>query len=64
LENKSTTRLSLKGYWASDIAIKGNKVLFTASKIKSLVQNVYTVDMDGSNLKILLPNCSSVSVKR
>ena len=63
-EDKSTLRLSPKGYWANDVAIKDNKVLFTASKVKSMVQNIYIIDMDGSNFKVLFPNCASVSVKR
>jgi TolB protein len=60
---KTTLRLSLKGYFADGVVVKGSQVLFTASKIKSLVQNVYSIDLDGRNLKILFPNCSSVSAK-
>ncbi len=62
--NKSTLRLSPKGYFADQVFVKGNKILFTASKLNSTIQNVYSVDMDGKNFKILFPGCSSVSAKR
>jgi len=63
IAGKSTLRLSPKGYFANDIIIKGNKVLFTSSKNKSPVQNIFSVDMDGKNLKIMFPNCSEVSAR-
>jgi TolB protein len=62
-ESRSTLRLSPKGYFAGGVFIKGDKVLFTASKLKSNTQNVYIVDMDGKNMKILFPNCADISAK-
>ncbi len=62
--NKSTLRLSPKGYSADEVFVKGNKVLFTASKLNSTIQNVYSVDVDGGNFKILFMGCSSISARR
>ena len=64
IANKSTLRLSPKGYFANEVFVKGNKVLFTASKLNSRVQNVFSVDVNGKNFKVLFPGCSSVSAKR
>jgi len=61
--HKSTLRLSPKGYFAQHIVIKGDKILITAAKIKSSTAGIYTVDMDGKNFKMLLPNCSEISAK-
>jgi len=63
IESKSTTRLSPKGYFAQDIIIKGDKVLITASKIKSNIGGIYSVDMDGKNFKMLFPNCFAITAK-
>lgn len=62
-ESKSALRLCPKGYFAGGVFIKGNKVLFTASKLKSTVQNVYTVDLDGKNFRLLFPNCADISAR-
>jgi len=63
VSSRSTLRLSPKGYFAGGVFIKGNKVLFTGSKLKSTVSNVYTVDLDGKNFKILFPGCADISAK-
>ncbi|HZY39183.1 MAG TPA: hypothetical protein VFE53_21150 [Mucilaginibacter sp.] len=63
IAQKSTMRLSPKGYFAEQIIIKQDKVLFTLSKIHSTISNVCSVDMDGKNLKILFTHCSNVSAK-
>jgi len=60
---KSSLRLSPKGYFCSDVVVKGNQVMYTGSKLRSPIQNVYIVDLDGKNLKILFPGCSSLSAK-
>ena len=58
-----TLRLSPRAYFVSDVFVKGNNVFFTGSKFKSTVPNIYTVDLDGKNFKILFPNCSGLSAK-
>jgi len=63
IDSNSTLRLSPKGYWSDDVIIKDNKVLFTASKMTSVIQNVYVVDTDGKNFKILFPNCYDLTAK-
>jgi len=63
IAGKATIRLTPKGYFAGGVWVKNNKVLFTASRLKSTVQNIYTVDLDGKNLKILFPNCSDISAR-
>jgi TolB protein len=62
-DSKLAIRLSPKGYFAGGVCVKGNHVLFTASKLKSNVQNVYTVDLDGKNFKVLFANCADISAK-
>ena len=64
IASKKTLRLSPKGYFANEVFVKGNKVLFTASKLNSPVQNVFSVDVDDKNFKVFFPGCSSVSAKR
>ena len=61
--NKKTTRLSPKGYEGFDLIISGNKVLFTGYKGNAYLPNIYSVDMDGSNLNILFPGCSGLTAK-
>ena len=63
IAKKATLRLSPKDYVTRGAAINNNKVLFTASKMNSHVTNVYTVDMDGRNFKILFAGCYDVSAK-
>ena len=63
INTKTTRRLSPRGYFCSDILVKGNKVLFTTSKLKSPTQNISSVNMDGTNFKVLFPGCSNVSGK-
>jgi hypothetical protein len=61
--SKKTLRLTHKGYSADEVALSGNTVLFTISKLKSSVFSISQVDIDGKNYKILFPGCSSVSAK-
>jgi TolB protein len=63
INRKSSLRLSPKGYFCDGVIIKGNQVLYTGSKLRSTIQNVYIVDPDGKNLKILFPGCSNISAK-
>jgi Tol biopolymer transport system component len=62
--NKTSVRLSPKGYYATGVWLQGDKVLFTGGKIQSMVSNVYIVGTDGKNLKLLFANCSNISAKR
>ncbi|MFB9843176.1 TolB family protein [Mucilaginibacter ginsenosidivorans] len=62
--NKTSVRLSPKGYYATGVWLQGDKILFTGGKIQSMVSNVYTVDLDGKNFKLLFANCSNISAKR
>ncbi len=61
--NKKCTRITTKEYSPYDITVKNNKILFSAGKGKSKTSNVYTVDMDGSNLKLLFKNTSYLSAR-
>jgi Tol biopolymer transport system component len=63
ITGKTTVRLTPKGYYGSGVIVKNNKVLFSGGKIKSTITNVYTVDLDGKNLKVLFPNCWDISAK-
>jgi TolB protein len=63
IANKHVTRLSPTGYFAGGVFVKGDKVMFTASKLKSTIPNVYVVDIDGKNLKLLFANCADISAK-
>lgn len=63
IATKKTTRLSPKKYDADEPVIKGNTVLFTAAKYGSRVNNIYSVDMNGGNFKLLFANCTSVSAR-
>lgn len=61
---KKTLRLSPKGYSAYGLEVKGNKVFFNMIKVKGVrTDGIYSVDMDGKNLKMLFPNCFWVSVR-
>jgi Tol biopolymer transport system component len=63
IDNKKTSRLSPKGYVAGEVIIKGNNVLFAASKGNSPISNIYSVDMYGRNFKLLFPGCVDISAK-
>lgn len=63
IDNKTSVRLSPKGYYATGVWLQGGKVLFTGGKIQSMVSNVYVVGLDGKNLKLLFANCSNISAK-
>jgi TolB protein len=63
INGKKSLRLSPKGYFCDGVIIKGNQVLYTGSKLRSTVQNVYIVGLDGKNIKILFPGCSNISAK-
>jgi Tol biopolymer transport system component len=58
---KSAIRLTPKGYNLYGIFLKGNHVLFNGGKINSNISNVYSVDLDGKNLKILFVGCRGIS---
>ncbi|MGZ3834078.1 MAG: hypothetical protein ACXVB0_11185 [Mucilaginibacter sp.] len=60
---KTTLRLTPKGYYGLGVIVKNNQVLFSGGKIKSKITNVYTVDLDGKNLKVLFPDCWDISAK-
>ena len=59
----TSLRLTPKGYNAQGIIVNNDKVLFAGSKVKSPVQHIYTVNMDGSNFKLLFAHCSDISAK-
>lgn len=63
ISSKKTTRLTPKGYSADDIWVKGNTVYCTAYNAKSGMFAVYTVGLDGKNLRILFPAASNFSAK-
>lgn len=64
ISNKTSVRLSPKGYYATGVWLQGDRVLFTGGRIQSMISNVYTVGADGKNFKLLFANCSSISAKR
>jgi TolB protein len=61
--NKKSLKITSKEYNPFGIIVKNNKILFTTTNIKPFAQNIYTIDMDGKNLKILFKNCSDISAK-
>ncbi|MDB5144832.1 MAG: hypothetical protein JWQ66_3545 [Mucilaginibacter sp.] len=61
--NKKSLKITSKEYNPFGIIVKNDKILFTTTNIKPFAQNIYTVDMDGKNLKILFKNCSDISAK-
>jgi len=63
IATKSSVRLSPKGYYCDGVFVKGNKVLFAGGRITSKIENVYSVDLDGKNLKVLFPNAREISAK-
>jgi Tol biopolymer transport system component len=63
IAGKSTIRLSPKGYYGMGVIIRNNKVLFSGGKVTSTIENIYTVDLDGKNLKVLFPNANTISAK-
>jgi len=63
MTTKTTKRLSPKGYDTGTLIIKGNAVLFTGSKVQSPVLNIYSVNLDGTNFKVLFPGCRDISAK-
>jgi len=63
LATKSTLRLSPKGYYAWGLVVKGNKLLFNMEKFRSSIPNIYSVDTDGHNLKMLFSNARDISTK-
>lgn len=63
IASKSTLRLSPKGYYGRGVCLKNNKVLFSGGKVTSPTEKVYTVDLDGKNLKVLFPNANTISAK-
>jgi len=63
IASRSTVRLSPKGYYGRGVIIKNNKVLFSGGKVTSTIENTYTVDLDGKNLKVLFPNANTISAK-
>jgi hypothetical protein len=63
IASKKTLRLSPKGYDADQILIKGNNVLFSASKRNSSKTNIYSVDMSGGNFKMIFLNCTNITAK-
>ncbi len=60
---KSTSQISPKGYHCTQFYLKRDKVFFAASKGKSNITNVYSMDMDGKNLKLEYSNCWEFSIR-
>jgi Tol biopolymer transport system component len=63
IATKKTLQLSPKGYDAVEMMVKGTNVFFTGYKGKLPVSNIYSVDMDGSNFKLLFAGCSNITAK-
>jgi len=63
IPGKKCLRITPKEYSPYSIAIKGNQILFSAAKGKSKISNVYSIDMDGHNLKLLFKNSSYASAR-
>jgi hypothetical protein len=61
--SKKCMRITPKGYFPYDITVKNDKILFSATKNKSTISNIYSIDMDGKNLKLLFKNTSYLSAK-
>jgi Tol biopolymer transport system component len=56
-------KITPKEYFPYNITVKNNKVFFSATKYKSSISNVYSIDMDGKNLKLLFRNSSYFTAK-
>jgi TolB protein len=63
IETKITARLSPMGYATGAPVIDGNNILFIGSKGNLPITDVYSIDMDGKNFKILFHNCVEISAK-
>jgi TolB protein len=63
IASKTTLRILPKGYYADGIWLKGDQVLISGGNIKAKSENIYAVDLDGKNLKILFPKASGISAK-
>ncbi len=62
-KTKTTKRLTPKGYWCSQPFLKGDKIYFTASKADSKFDNIFSIKIDGSNMKLLIRNGSDFTSK-
>jgi hypothetical protein len=62
--NKSTLPISPKGYHCIQFFLKGDKVFFSATKDKSATTNVYSMDLNGQNLKPEYSNCGEFSIRQ
>jgi Tol biopolymer transport system component len=63
IASKKCTRITPKEYFPYAIAVKKNKIIFSAAKGKSKTSNVYTVNTDGSNFQLLFKNASYLSAR-
>jgi Tol biopolymer transport system component len=61
--NKQYKKITPKEYFPYDITVKNSKVFFSATKYKSSISNIYMIDMDGKNLKLLFRNSSYFTAK-
>jgi Tol biopolymer transport system component len=61
--SKKTIRLSPKGYYAFEPIVKDERIFFSASKGTSEIINIYSIEMNGKNFKLLFPGCRKISAK-
>ena len=62
--SKKTLRLSPTGYSAFRPVMTGELILFNAEKGSSAkTRSIYSIDMNGKNLKLLFANCRDISAK-
>jgi Tol biopolymer transport system component len=61
---KKTLRVTPKGYYCFEPILKAGKIFFAATKVKSKIDNIYSVDMDGKNLKLEFSNQRDFTSKK
>jgi Tol biopolymer transport system component len=64
MTTKKNYRISPKGYDFTNVIIRNNKVLASGEKANGkLNSGIYSIDLDGKNFKLFLPNALDISFK-
>ena len=64
MATKKALRVSPKGYNFTGVIIHNNKILASGEKAASRPNwGVYSIDLDGKNFKLFLPNAGNITVK-
>jgi len=64
MATKKALRVSPKGYNFIGVIIRNNKILASGEKAASRPNwGIYSIDLDGKNFKLFLPNAGNITVK-